>query len=266
MSDCVPIHLANPRPFRLVIRDKCDVWRPTLDEINRSAYNYIKLHSATRFIYVDTPEPYPICVGYDGSYILPAIKRYNTLEATLDAFNRIFASILIGGIYIECVDPEDLSHGEMTEFGYYRHKQTYGGNGELHRALGIRGASAIDAVRLIEAPTILADDIESAYSRGATVLKNIENLSPSLLITSFTYFLKRQTKEALSHTWICSEQILDHIWRLLVVNDAKRSQIGHRRKFLESQQWSAAHKIELLHQKSVLSKNKAVSKKGFVNV
>ena len=252
MTTKTPILIANPRPFRLVLRTQDDTWSPSIEQINNSSYHYVKLHRATKFFDAEIAPPFPLCVAFDGSFILPASPAYRTIDATLDEFNRIFASVLVGGIYIESVESEDLSQGEMTGAGYFRHTISRGGNGDLHKSLGNKDAGSSNAIVLMEPPTILATELEAAYREGASVLKTVSNLSPSLLITGFTYFLKGQTRESLSHAWICIEQLLDQIWRTRVIEEAKSSQIPKRRKFLESQQWSAAHKIELLHQKGLI--------------
>ena len=250
-----PILIANPRPFRLTLRTPDDSWSPSIEQINNASYDYVKLHRVTKFFDAEIAPPFPLCVGFDGSFILPAVPEYRTIDATLDEFNRIFASILVGGIYIESVDPEDLSQGEMTEFGYFRHTISRGGNGDLHKSLGNKDAGSASAIMLMDPPTILAAELEAAYREGASVLKVLDNVSPSLLVTGFTYFLKGQTRESLSHAWICIEQILDQMWRVRVIEEVKSSQIAKRKKFLESQQWSAAHKVELMYQKDLISEN-----------
>lgn len=247
----VPIYIANTNPFRLVLRDGDDSWQASLEQINNSKYDYVKLHRATKFFDAEIAKPFPLCVGFDGSFILPAVKQYSTLEATLDEFNRIFASILIGGVYIEGVTPSDLSHGEMTMYGYYRHIKTFGGKGELHKALGNRDAGSYESICLHEPHTILASEIESAYTEGAKIIKTVKNLSPSLFISAFTHFIKHQTREALTSAWISIEQTIDHIWQKVVIEDAKKINIQNRRKFLDSQQWTSAHKIELLFQRTI---------------
>ncbi|WP_234197750.1 DUF4145 domain-containing protein [Pseudacidovorax sp. NFM-22] len=255
MTIKTPILIANPRPFRLILRTADDSWSPSIEQINTARYDYVKLHRATKFFDAEIVTPFPLCVGFDGSFILPAVREYRTIDATLDEFNRIFASILVGGIYIESVEPEDLSQGEMTEFGYFRHTISRGGNGDLHKSLGNKDAGSTSAIILLNPPTILADELEAAYREGARVLKVLDNVSPSLLITGFTYFLNGQTRESLSHAWICIEQILDQMWRVRVIEELKSSHIAKRKRFLESQQWSAAHKVELMHQKGLISED-----------
>lgn len=253
MSVKVPIYIANPSPFRLILRDESDAWKCTIQQINSNSYDYVKLHRASKFFDAEIAKPFPLCVAYDGSFILPAVREYSSLEATLSEFNRIFASILLGGVYIEGVEPQDLSQGEMTEVGYFRHVRSFGGNGVLHQALGNQDAGSSDRIKLIDPPAILASDVESAYLYGDKILKSIGNLSPSLLVTGFTNYINRQTKESLTHSWISIEQLLDHIWHAVVVAESRSGHIHKRRKFLGSQQWTAAHKSELLFQKGVIS-------------
>ncbi|WP_169513606.1 hypothetical protein [Pseudidiomarina sediminum] len=225
----------------------------TIQQINSNSYDYVKLHRTSKFFDAEIAKPFPLCVAYDGSFILPAIREYSSLEATLSEYNRIFASILLGGVYIESVEQQDLSRGEMTEVGYFRHVQSFGRNGLLHQELGNKNAGSNDRIKLLDPPTILASEIESAYLYGARILKSIENLSPSLLVTGFTNYINRQTKESLTHSWISIEQLLDHIWHFVVVAESKNEHIHKRSKFLASQQWTAAHKSELLFQKDIIS-------------
>ena len=246
--DMVPILIANPKPFRIIVRDEDDVWEPTLENINRSSYDYVKLHRASAFFDADLKCNFPICVAFDGSFILPACSDYRSVEESLDEFNRVFASILVGGVYITSVQPSDLSEGKMSTYGYYRHTRTLGGNGNLYKALGNRDAGADDNIKLLAPLLIVAKKIELAYQAGAETFKNIDNLSPSLFITAFTYFIDMQTREALTNAWICIEQVLEYLWRETVLTEVKAINIEGRGKFMGSQRWSAAHKIEMFFQ------------------
>lgn len=253
MGLIVPIYIANPKPFRLILRDVHDTWDANLEDINRRSYNYIKLHRLSKFIRAEVEQNYPLSVAFDGSFILPVISEYQSIKSILNEFNRIFASILLGGVYIESIEAEDLSQGQMTEVGYFRHTRTFGGNGVIHQELCNKDVSSSGALCLLEPPTILASDIQSAYSYGAKILKAIDNLSPSLFITGFTYFIKSQIKESLTHSWISIEQVIDNIWHSTIINESRNAQIPKRQKFLESQQWTTAHKSEVLFQKSIIS-------------
>lgn len=248
----VPIYIANTNPFRLIVRDESDKWDASLDQINSSSYDRIKLHRASKFFDAEIEKPFPLCVGFDGSFIIPATKKYHTLEATLDEFNRIFASIVIGGVYIEGVVPSDLSHGHMTLNGYFRHTKSFGWRGDMHRSLANGDAGNSLAIRLFKPECIFAGRVEAAYAEGARVLKGIPNLSPSLFIWAITHYLRRQAHEAHTAVWICIEQVIEHMWKVLVVEGVKGGSVKNRRQFIESQQWTAAHKAELFFQKNVI--------------
>ena len=237
-----PILIANFKPFRLISRDDSDVWTPSLEEINNSTYDYVKLHRASKFFNAHLPKPMPACFGFDGSLIFPFIEE----------FNRILASIFIGGVYVESIEPLDVSRGVMNVTGYYRHYSTHSSNASFHHAIGECDAGSLASIKLLEPEIISADKIISAYDYGHKVLSKLPTLSPSLFIGAFTYYKKHQLCEALAHTWISIEQILEFIWKETIVEDAKSVNIYKRRKFIESQQWNSAHKIEMLFQNKYL--------------
>lgn len=247
------IIIANPSPFRLIIRDENDKWEMELEDVNQSSYNYVKLHRSTKAFDANIVKPFPLVVGFDGSYILPACKEYQNLDAVLDEFNRIFAAIFIGGVYIEAIDISNLAFGEINETGYFRHKQVFGQNPRFHMNLGLNDASSYERMRLLNAEKINWKDIETAYKLGNNIFTQINNLSPFLFLTCFTYFLKHQVRESLTHAWLSIEQIINNIWDSEYVESAKNINIPKRRQFLESQQWSIAHKVEVLYQNRLIN-------------
>lgn len=255
MSEIQAVIIANPKPFRLILRDESDTWECTTEQVNRSTYNYVKLHRATRFIDVNLKEPFTLGLGYDGSLILPLIKDYADPNNALDEFNRVIAACFIGGLYIEAVSPSDLSFGHIANCGYYRHEHPLGDNAELHRAIGEQGAGSFFTIKLYSPPQILADDFESAYKVGNEVLALVPTLSPTLFTTAFTYYLTRQLRESLTHAWISIEQTVEHLWQEKIVENAKGGSIPRRRKFLESQQWNLAHRVELLFSLGVIDED-----------
>ena len=126
MSEIQAVIIANPKPFRLILRDERDIWECSTEQVNRSTYNYVKLHRATRFIDVNLKRPFTLGLGYDGSLILPLIEDYANPNKALDEFNRVIAACFIGGLYIEAVSPSDLSFGHIANCGYYRHEHPLG--------------------------------------------------------------------------------------------------------------------------------------------
>lgn len=251
-----PLLVAHPAPFRFIQRNQSDVLNITTEQVNRGTYNYAKLHRATSFFDANLlVSHFTLCVAYNGAFIVPRTKEYASLEMALDEFNRIFAAILIGGVYINAISTADLAFGEMTSEGYYRDVEPFGHGAALYKALGEADAGPYATIDLVDPPTILASELEVAYRAGAAVLKPITNLSAALFITAFTYFQSGQMRESLTHAWISIEQLIENAWELMMVGPSKTVNIEGRRRFLESQQWTAAHKIELLYQQKLLGSN-----------
>lgn len=248
----VPILIANFKPFRLISRDESDKWEPNLEEINNSTYNYVKLHRASKFFDAHLPKPMPACFGFDGSLIFPFIEEFKNDDLVVEEFNRILASVFLGGIYVESISPLDISRGSMNMTGYYRHSSTHSSNSDFHRAIGECDAGSLASIRLHQPEILEASKVISAYTYGHKVLAKLPTLSPSLFISAFTYYKKHQLREALAHAWIGVEQILEFIWKETIVEDAKSVNIPKRRKFIESQQWNSAHKIEMLYQQGLI--------------
>ncbi|MGM8890107.1 hypothetical protein ACS8FA_04535 [Psychrobacter sp. 1Y1] len=248
----VPILIANFKPFRLISRDESDKWEPSLEEINNSTYNYVKLHRASKFFDAHLPKPIPACFGFDGSLIFPFIEEFKNDDLVVEEVNRILASVFLGGICVESISPLDVSRGQMNETGYYRHSSTHSSNSEFHRAIGECDAGSLASIRLLNPEIIEADKFTTAYNYGHKVLARLPTLSPSLFIGAFTYHKKYQLREALAHAWIGIEQILEFIWKETIVKDAKSINIPKRRKFIDSQQWNSAHKIEMLYQQGFI--------------
>jgi len=256
----------------LIIRDESDKWETTLEEINNSNYNYVKLHRASKFFNGHLKEPMPVCLGYDGSIILPFIEYFHNADNVIEEINRIIASVFLGGVYIESVSPNDLSRGSMNVTGYFRHHHTYGGNTEFHHAIGELDAGGLANIKLLDPEMIEADIYINAYNEGHKILDILTYLSPSLFISAFTYFKNHQLRESLTHTWIGIEQVIQFIWDTIIIEEVKQINIPKRRKFMDSQQWNSAHKVEYLFQNKILNEKLYIllnearfSRNGFIH-
>lgn len=249
----IPILIANIEPFRLILRDKSDVWNVSADQASSGSYDYVKLHRATKFFDANLPKPMPACFAFDGSLILPFIHEFKNSDLIVEEVNRILASIFLGGVRVESISPLDISTGIIHRTGYYRYSQTFSWNSNFHQAISECSAGSLSSSRLIDPEMIAADKIISAYNKGHELLLKLPTLSPSLFLSAFTYHKKHQLRESLAHAWIGIEQIIEHIWKLIVIEDAKSVNIPKRRKFLESQQWNSAHKIEMLYQRGLIN-------------
>ena len=145
----IPILISNFKPFRLISRDESDIWEPSLEEINSSSYDYVKLHRASKFFDAYLPKPMPACFSFDGSLIFPFIEELKNDDLVVEEVNRILASVFLGGVYVESISPLDVSRGSMNVTGYFRHSSTHSSNSDFHRAIGECDAGSLASVRLL---------------------------------------------------------------------------------------------------------------------
>lgn len=119
MENGVPIITASASPFRLVVRGDSDAWSATLDDINSRTYDYVKLHRLSTYFDAGIA-PFSLGVCYDGTMILPATEAYRNRDTAFSKFNQTLAELLVGGIYCEAPQPDDLGYGSMSQEGYSR--------------------------------------------------------------------------------------------------------------------------------------------------
>ncbi len=79
----IPAFIASPLPFRLIKRTPKDSWNPTIEDINKHKYDYVRLHRVSGTIDIGLQKPYTLAVTFDGSFILPAIKKYEEIQLLL---------------------------------------------------------------------------------------------------------------------------------------------------------------------------------------
>jgi len=254
-KDETPIIIANSAPFRLILRDE-DIWEPTIDDINRCTYDYVKLHRVSQFIDVGI-DPLPLAIGFDGSLILPAIPKYRDKDIALDIFNSTLCRILFGGIYSEAVLPENVVFGRLTYDGYYAHLS--GGNTgtitQFHRAILNKHVGQLDVILLLNPPIIKVSELEKSFYKGKTILDKIPRISASILLNGVSCFVKHQWTESLISLWASIEQIISHIWKYYIVNKANHFEVAipKRKEFLEDYRtWTTSTKVEMLYQKSMI--------------
>lgn len=90
--------MAVSAPLKLIAKDARDSWKPSLEDINRSTYDYLELNRASGFIDGNVA-PYMMLVGFDGSLAMPALPEFSQPDVALRIFNRVFLEMLLGGVY-----------------------------------------------------------------------------------------------------------------------------------------------------------------------
>lgn len=252
MPEGMPLVMAVSAPLKLISKDRRDLWNPSLQDINKSTYDYLKLCRASGFIDGNVA-PYMMLVGFDGSLAMPALPEFSKPDVALKIFNRVFLEMLLGGVYTEGASPSDICSGWLFKTGYIR---MFGGtsrNTALHSSLRDLSASISDNIILLDRKTITLAALQKAIERGRSMLTHCESLSPEIALAGVTHYVAGALAEALTCLWTSIEQAISRIWRLEVETSAQKDAIPNRSGFLKDYRvWTTSARIELLYQKGLV--------------
>jgi hypothetical protein len=255
MDPPVPVVTGNYEPFRLVLREDHDVWEPTLEEINKRTYDYVKLHRLSTYIDVGI-RPFSMAVCFDGTLALPAIEQYHDPERALTTFNKTLCEALVGGLYCEAMSPDDICLGHLTLTAYC----TIGGANRgrvsgFHKAIRSKHLGCLDAIHLLNPETTTHREFEEAITVGRQRLALVGPATPETLLYGATFFARNQWPESLLHLWTSAEQIVNATWADTMVGSSRVDGMGtrSRRAFLrDTRTWTASTRLEVLFQKGLL--------------
>lgn len=249
----VPLIMAVSAPLKLIAKDGRDIWKPTLEDINRRTYDYLKLNRASGFIDGNVA-PYMMLVGFDGSLAMPALPEFSEPGKALKIFNRVFFEMLLGGVYTEGAAPSDICSGWLFKTGYIRLHGGHSRNSSLHFALRDKTASISDNIVLLDQKPITLAFLERAIKRGRSILSKSEPISHEVALAGTTHYVAGALAEALTCLWTCVEQLVSKIWRDEVEAKAQGDSIPNRSGFLKDYRvWTTSARIELLFQKGLLT-------------
>jgi hypothetical protein len=248
----MPLVIAVSAPFKLIAKDGRDSWKPTLEDINRSRYDYLKLNRASGFIDGNVA-PYMMLVGFDGTLAMPALPEFSRPDVALKIFNRVFLEMLLGGIYTEGAAPSDICPGWLFKTGYIRLMGGASKNTALHTALRDQSASISDNIVLLDLVPITLASLKKAITRGRSILSKCEPLSPEIALAGTTHYVAGAFAESLTCLWTSIEQVVSRIWRLEVEAKVQADTIPNRSVFLKDYRvWTTSARIELLFQKGLI--------------
>lgn len=255
MSDIkhVPVITANFAPFNLIVRDG-DIWEPSIDDINKHSYDYVKLNRLSTYIDVGIT-PFSLGIAFDGTLILPRIEKFKDHFKAHELFNRVLTCLLLGGIYCEAILPDDIGYGSLTFDGYSRiHGGATGSIGSFHKAARLKKLSILDAIRLYEPNKIHVDKLAASYREGSNLLEKMGSNSLEQLLYGATFFVRKQWAESLLHFWTSTERLVEISWQRTIVKSSDEQYSKKRRQFLEDNRtWTVSTKLEVLFQKSLIS-------------
>lgn len=248
----IPIITANFNPFRLVQRGAADSWSPTLEQINSRTYDYVKLHRLSTYLDVGIA-PFSMGICFDGTLVLPATHELREAPKALALFNRTLSELMVGGVYCEAVQPDDISYGSLTLHGYTN--LLGGGKGalaSLHIAARTKHIGSIDVIRLLTPEAIDKAELERAFLSGRKRLKRLDGIPREQLLYAITYYVKRQWAESLIHAWTITERIIEIAWASHVCNPALAGSKKRKQFLNDHRTWTSSAKLEVLFQKSLL--------------
>lgn len=247
-----PLIMAASAPIKLFAKDRRDRWNPTLEQINRSTYDYLKLNRVSGFIDGNVA-PYAMLVGFDGTLALPAFPEFSRRDKALQIFNRVLLEMLLGGIYTEAATPADIFQGVLYKTGYVRIFPESGSSAKLHSALRDRSASSIDNIRLLDLKPTTIKDLAKAVKRGRRIVDKCDPLSHEIVLSGCSHFVSGSLAEALTCLWTSIEQLVSRLWEAEVAGKASTEGVPRRGGFLKDYRvWTTSARIELLFQKKIV--------------
>lgn len=252
MEEAVPIITANFRPLRFVLRDEADLWVPTLEQINRRDYDYVKLHRISTYFDVGIA-PFSLGVCFDGTLILPSLPQYRDIPQALARFNQTLTELLIGGVYCEAVTPDDVGYGTLSFTAYAKiHGGGYGPSASFHRAARSKHIGTLDVIKLLKPEMTTAKELQGALIVGRDLLERVGDVPLEQVLYGTTFYVRKQWAESLIHTWTTTERIVELAWQKHVVTSVD-ALTKKRRAFLDDHRsWPVSAKLEVLFQKSLL--------------
>lgn len=252
MNDGVPIITANSKPFRLVVRDESDTWDATLAQINGSTYDYVKLHRLSTYLDVGIA-PFSLGVCFDGTLVLPSIEKYRERTSALSKFNQTLVELLVGGLYCEAAEPDDVGYGSLSLDGYSRVQGgAHGPAASFHTAARLKLMGSLDSIRLLKPEIISVEHLKAALATGRELLGQVGPVPQDQILYGATFFVKKQWAESLLHMWTTTERIVENAWQNHVLS-YPAAPSKKRRAFLEDYRtWTVSAKLEVLHQKGLL--------------
>jgi len=250
----VPVITANYSPFRLILREE-DSWSPSIEQINRRTYDYVKLHRMSLFIDIGIL-PLSLGLRFDGTLVLPATSDLVNPENALQHYNQFLCELLLGGVYCEAVSPDDVCLGQMTHTAYCRITgSNRGRKSRFHEAICTTAAGSLDAIQLLRPDVVRVSTVRQAISAGRLRFGQLSPLVPETLLHGTTFYARNQWADALVHLWTSVEQLIEGIWsdRLVHLSRVPGVTDGRRKAFLsDNRTWTASTRLEVLFQKSLI--------------
>ena len=242
-------------PFRIVEDQKFEPWKVSMEEVNFLKWDYAELHRIVGGIEVGLREPFYLIVCRDGALYLPWIEELRADSKAVEFFNHCLSGLMLGGIYCEAVNSDNLDRASTLDWKYVR---TIGPGASLsntfHFAIRYQYANPFQASQLLNPRTVQFQDLKAAMGLGLEVLGKIPTLKGEYLLRGITGLSRRDWGSSLANLWIVVEQILQAIWENQILKPMSLDETAKERlaQLRDTRTWTAANRIELLTQKGII--------------
>lgn len=252
----VPALVIYLHPFRLVESSDQEKWEPNIDEINSGSWDYIKPHEISGGLDVGLEPPYHMLVCRDGALALPPIPELRDHQNAVEFFNKCLASFVLGGIYCEAVTLDNLEFGSILDWKYIRvQSNSPAAPNRFHNLVRLKMASPLEAISILDPRVLPFIELQAASTVGLNILNDIPQLNAEFFLKGVTGIARRDWGNALSNLWIVIEQCVSNLWSKHVLDEVKSSTPikGRLDQLKDFRTWSIASRLELLHQRSIIS-------------
>lgn len=251
-----PCMVSFLHPFRIVNGPDSKPWEVSIEEVNRSTWDYVALHEVIGGVDVGLKPPYHMIVCRDGAIGLPVLPDLRGDQQAVEFFNRCLAALLVGGFYCEAIALDGLDFGSIIDWKYLRiHSDVPAAPNRFHNHVRLRQSSPLEAISLSGARVISFSELSKAMAIGRSVLDSVPELSAEFLLKGVTGIARRDWGTALASLWIVIEQLTSHLWDQHVLKAVKEENVipGRVDQLSDSRTWTVAARNELLRQTGVLS-------------
>lgn len=247
-EDTVPVWSGCFAPFQLVTFDG-EEWSPSIDEINSGSYDATKLFRSTLNVDVGIA-PLSLIVLFDGTLVLPACADIPKKLARA-IFNKHLANLLLGGMLVEEVAPDDVTQGSLNFWGYHRHHVPKGHYTKLSQLLRMARGGPDESIMLYQPRKIAKGSYLQAHEAGLSLSSKLPANLPTVLLPACTSYTNETWERSLILSWTSIELVIEKIWKDKVMDGPGLSGISRKRRkdFLsDTRTWNSSTRIELLWQ------------------
>lgn len=252
-ENTVPVWSGCFAPLQLVTFDG-EEWSPSIEQINTGSYDTTKLFRSSLNVDVGIA-PLSLIVLFDGTLVLPACAEIPKQRA-LAIFNTHLTNLLLGGILVEEVAPDDVTLGSLNLWGYHRHHLPRGRYTKLSQSLRMARGGPDELIMLRQPKTIAKARYLEIHKFGLSLSSRLPANLSTVLLPACTSYSNEKWEHSLILSWTSIELIIEKLWKEEVLNGPGISGISRKRRkgFLsDTRTWSSSTRIELLWQMGQLS-------------